>query len=122
MTMRFTLTLTAEADGGAGRTTERSVVAVIERDALVPETLGLTLAEAKEVLGRVQEAVAADQVATHAGRPGAAPPAGSPGACGAIARSPAAPPSARSGSRPSGCAAAGAAPILPPATVPPSVP
>ncbi|MCB4824573.1 ISKra4 family transposase [Roseicella aerolata] len=67
MTMRFTLTLTAEADGGAGRATERSVVAVIERDVLVPETLGLTLAEAKEVLGRVQEAVAANQVAAHAG-------------------------------------------------------
>jgi hypothetical protein len=66
MTMRFTLTLTAEADGGEPDAADHSIVAVIERDTLAPETLGLTLAEAKAMLGRMQAAVVADQVAAHA--------------------------------------------------------
>lgn len=66
MTMRFTLTLTVEADGDETGAADRAVVAAIERDALAPETLGLTLAEAKAVLVKVQAAVVADQVAAHA--------------------------------------------------------
>lgn len=66
MTMRFTLALTAEADGKDADAASRSVVAVIERDALAPETLGLTLAEAKAMLGKVQATVVAGQIAVHA--------------------------------------------------------
>ena len=66
MTMRFTLTLMAAADGKDADAADRSVVAVIERDTLTPETLGLSLAEAKAMLGKLQSAIVADQVAAHA--------------------------------------------------------
>ncbi len=62
MTMRFTLTLAVQSDGG---TAARSIVADVERGTLAPETLGLTLAEAKAILGKLQAAIVADQVAAH---------------------------------------------------------
>lgn len=66
MTMRFTLTLTAEFAGDGNGAADRSVVAVIKRDTPAPETLGLTLAEAKAMLGRVQAMIVADQAAAYA--------------------------------------------------------
>lgn len=65
MTLRFTLTLTTHDDaveGGAGVGRE---VATLERGALAPETVGLTLAEAKAILTALQAAIVADQVGAH---------------------------------------------------------
>lgn len=66
MTMRFTLTLTAETGGVDTGAADRSVVAVVERHALAPETLGLSLAEAKAMLGKLQAAIVALQATAHA--------------------------------------------------------
>lgn len=66
MTTRFTLTLATE--GGAassGGAVTRAITATVQRDALAPETLGLTLAEGKAILAELQEAVVAEQVAAH---------------------------------------------------------
>jgi hypothetical protein len=55
MTMRFIITLAREAGDGSAAIA-RSLVVAIERDTLAPETLGLTLAEAKAVLAELQAA------------------------------------------------------------------
>ena len=64
MTMRFTITLAREAgDGGAAIV--RTLIVAIERDTLAPETLGLTLIEAKAILAALQTVIVASQVAAH---------------------------------------------------------
>lgn len=66
MTIRFTLTLAIEGDAEAGsEAVTRTLSAAVERDALAPETLGLTLAEGKAILAELQRAVVAEQVAAH---------------------------------------------------------
>jgi hypothetical protein len=63
MTMRFIITVAREAHNGSGAATTR--LATIERNRLAPETLGLTLDEAKAILTDLQAAIVADQIAAH---------------------------------------------------------
>lgn len=50
MTLRFTLTLETQAEGD--KSARMRKVAVVERGRPAPETLGLSLAEAKAILPR----------------------------------------------------------------------
>jgi hypothetical protein len=61
--MRVRVQLIIEADDATPAVVEE--VACIERTTLVPATLGLTLAEAKAVVGQIQQAMTAQQVATY---------------------------------------------------------
>ena len=64
--MRFTLTLAQDSDDGSNdATVPRFLSVAIDRDALAPETLGLTLAEAKAILTEIQAAIVADQIAGY---------------------------------------------------------
>ncbi len=63
MTIRFTLTLTTE--GGAHGAAAHPVTVSLDRAALSPETLGLTLSEGKTILAELQAAIVAEQVAAH---------------------------------------------------------
>jgi hypothetical protein len=63
MTMRFIITVAREAHDGSGAATTR--LATIERNTLAPETLGLTLAEAKAILTELQTTIVADQIDAH---------------------------------------------------------
>jgi hypothetical protein len=63
MTMRFIITVAQEAHDGSDAAMTR--LATIERNTLAPETLGLTLAEAKAILTDLQAAIVADQIAAH---------------------------------------------------------
>ena len=63
MTVQFIITVAREAHDGSGAATTR--LATIERNTLAPETLGLTLAEAKAILTDLQTAIVADQIAAH---------------------------------------------------------
>ena len=65
MTIRFTLTLAVEGAPATGGATTHTIDATVERDELMAETLGLTLAEGKAILADLQAAVVAEQVAAH---------------------------------------------------------
>jgi len=65
MAIRFTLTLVVEGGVEGGEAVTRAITAAVERDALAPETLGLTLAEGKAILAELQAAVVAEQAAAH---------------------------------------------------------
>ncbi len=62
--MKVRIQVVIDADGHASEIIEE--VATLERGALEPETLGLTLAEAKAMLQGVQQAVVTRQVAETA--------------------------------------------------------
>ncbi len=62
--MKVRIQVVIDADEHAPEIIEE--VATLERDALEPETLGLTLAEAKAMLQGVQQAVVTRQVAETA--------------------------------------------------------
>ena len=63
MTVQFIITVAREAHDGSDAAMTR--LATIERNTLAPETLGLTLAEAKAILTDLQAAIVADQIAAH---------------------------------------------------------
>jgi len=61
--MRLRLQLLVESDAGEIVSTEE--VAQFERRSLEPEAVGLSLAEAKQMLGHVQRAMVQEQVAEY---------------------------------------------------------
>lgn len=61
--MKITVQVLIESDGGNTKTVENT--AFLERQALRPAELGLTLDEAKELLESVQHAVVEQQVAEY---------------------------------------------------------
>ena len=61
--MRFTITLAH--DDGVGTAVTHTLDVAVERDSLAPETFGLTLAEAKAIMTKLQDAIVADQIAAH---------------------------------------------------------
>ena len=63
MSMKVKIQLTIETEGGEKSTTQE--VAELERTELQAETVGLTSAEAKSILHRLQEALVAQQVANY---------------------------------------------------------
>ena len=66
MAMTMTIQLTIETEAGEKLTTQE--VAALERTELQAETLGLTLAEAKTVLHKLQDVMVAQQVADYTAR------------------------------------------------------
>ena len=63
MSMKMKIQLTIETESGEMITSQE--VAALERTDLQAETLGLTLAEAKTVLHKLQEVIVAQQVADY---------------------------------------------------------
>ena len=63
MSMKMKIQLTIETEGGERITSQE--VAELERTDLQAETLGLTLAEAKTILHKLQEAIVAQQVVDY---------------------------------------------------------
>lgn len=63
--MQFALTLAADINSGCKDAPAAPIVAVIERDALLPEMLGLMLAKAKTILSGLQAAIITNQIAAH---------------------------------------------------------
>ena len=74
--MKVTIQVKIESDAGAAPVVQE--VAQVERAALGPATLGLTLTEAKTLLQEVQRALVAQQVADHLGEHRACPDCGAP--------------------------------------------
>jgi hypothetical protein len=74
--MKVTIQVKIESDDGAAPVVQE--VARVERAALGPATLGLTLAEAKTLLQEVQRALVGQQVADHLGPHRACPDCGAP--------------------------------------------
>lgn len=61
--MKFRLQLIIESDAGEAQTTED--VTCLDRCSCRPEEIGLTLAEAKQLLGAVQQRIVHEQVANY---------------------------------------------------------
>jgi hypothetical protein len=59
--MKITIQITVESDDGQPNVAQE--VAQLDRGTLRPETLGLSLAEARSVLGRIEQTVVEQQVA-----------------------------------------------------------
>jgi hypothetical protein len=77
--MKIKLQLIIEADDGAPAVATE--VACLQRADLTPETLGLTLAEAKELLARVQETVVMQQATAYVNQQRACPQCGTNRPC-----------------------------------------
>jgi hypothetical protein len=73
--MKLTIQVVMEQADGAKAVTE---VTTLERETLTDETLGLTLAEGKTLLGGVQEIMVAQQAASYSAAHAACPECGTP--------------------------------------------
>ena len=76
--MKFTVQLVIEPGNGSTAVTE---VATFEREELTDETLGLSLAEGKAILGGVQETMVARQAASYSAAQQTCPACGAPRRC-----------------------------------------
>ena len=61
--MKFKVQLVIESESGDTQSIQE--VAQIEKDSLKPENLGLTLAQAKELLLQTQRSIASQQIAEY---------------------------------------------------------